>query len=300
MTTLQVALLSGALMMIGPVILIARYAPQHPALGAYLESASGSSAALPSAEAKGTETPANRVGFWLQRHLGGWVQVPRTELEILQIPVHKFLADKAIFALIGLILPPVMSVVLLLLGVAMPISIPVIGSIALAAGLSFLPDTQVRNETKKAREEFVFVLGSYLDLVSLDRRAGTAPRQAMEQAAQVGDSWVFKRLASELANSRLSGAPPWERLKILGDRYMVPELTELGHIMRIAGTENAGVYETLKQRSKAMRKAHLAKEITAANETSTKRSAPVALLGIVFTLLLAAPAILALASSGTG
>ena len=298
MTTLQLALISGALMMIGPVLLIARYAPRHPALGAYLDSASGSATPHSLTATAATEPQvSDRIGYWLQRHIGQWVRIPRAELEILQTPVHKFLADKATFAVIGLALPPIMSVVLRLMGIAMPIGIPVIGSLALAAGLSFLPDVNVRSETKQALEEFVFVLGSYLDLVSLDRRAGTAPRQAMEQAAQVGDSWVFKRLAEELAHSRLSGIPPWERLKVLGDRYLVPELTELGHIMRIAGTENAGVYETLKQRSKAMRKAHLAKEITEANETSTKRSAPVALLGIVFTLLLAAPAILALMST---
>ncbi len=297
MTPLQLAILSGALMMIGPVMLIARYAPQHPSLGAYLDSAGSSAGPQPIEVEASDAQKMDRIGFWLQRHLGSWVQVPRAELEVLQKPVHQFLAEKAIFAVVGLALPPLMSVLLLLAGIPTPIGIPVIGSIALAVGLSFIPDVQVRSETKKARKEFVFVLGSYLDLVSLDRRSGTAPRQAMEQAAEVGDSWVFKRLAGELAHSRLSGIPPWERLKTLGDRYGVPELTELGNIMRIAGTENAGVYEILKQRSKAMRKAHLAKEITAANETSTKRSAPVAMLGIVFTLLLAAPAILALMSS---
>lgn len=298
MTPLQLALFAGALIMIGPVILIARYVPQRPSLSAYLDAASGSGAPqLIEADVLDTQTK-DRIGYWLQRHLGNWVQVPRAELEILQKPVHQFLAEKALFALVGLVLPPLMSVLLLLLGTSTPIGIPVIGSIALAVGLSFIPDAQVRSETREARKEFVFVLGSYLDLVSLDRRSGTAPRQAMEQAAQIGDSWVFKRLAGELAHSRLSGIPPWERLKDLGDRYGVPELTELGNIMRIAGTENAGVYETLKQRSKAMRKAHLAKEITAANETSTKRSAPVAMLGMVFVLLLAAPAILALMNSG--
>ena len=44
----------------------------------------------------------------------------------------------------------------------------------------------------------------------------------------------------------------------------------------------------------AMRKAHLARELTAANETSTKRSAPIALLGLVFLALLVVPALLAM------
>ena len=181
-----------------------------------------------------------------------------------------------------------------LLGVPMPIGIPVVGSLLLAVVLSFIPDYNVRDNARKARAEFTYVLGSYMDLVAMERRAGTSPRQALEDAAEVADSWVFQRLAEELTHSRLSGVAPWDRLGALGERYMVTELTELGHIMRIAGTESAGVYETLKQRSKAMRKAHLARELTAANETSTKRSAPIALLGLVFLALLVVPALLAM------
>ena len=52
--------------------------------------------------------------------------------------------------------------------------------------------------------------------------------------------------------------------------------------MKIAGEESASVYNTLAERSKAMRKAHLAREITTANEISTRRSIPMTLLGVVF------------------
>lgn len=68
--------------------------------------------------------------------------------------------------------------------------------------------------------------------------------------------------------------------------------------MRIAGAESAGVYETLKQRSRALRKAHLAKELTEANATSTKRDAPMAALGVVFMLMLITPALLSILLSG--
>ena len=296
MTELQLALLAGILIAAGPVLLIARYAPRHPALGAYLESSGGSVevALTDDPDQVAGQSMEDRLGYWLQRRLGSRLQVPQVELEMLRIPVHKFLAQKATFAAVGLMLPTVMSALLYVLGVRLPIGIPVIGSVLLAVMLSFIPDYNVRDNAKKARSEFTYVLGSYMDLVAMERRAGTSPRQALEDAAQVADSWVFQRLAAELTHSRLSGVAPWERLGALGERYMVTELTELAHIMRIAGTESAGVYETLKQRSKAMRKAHLAKELTAANETSTKRNAPVALLGLVFLALLVTPALLSM------
>lgn len=293
MTSYQIALLAGAVIMAGPVLLLWRYAPQRPSLSAYLapESASAvdNEAVLPGDGA----SLQDRLGLWMQQHLR-WIQVPRVELELLQVPTHRFLAEKATFALVGLLFVPVLSGVLWAMGIPMPWAIPVVGSVMLAAGLSFLPDYNVRDRANAAREEFVFVLGSYLDLIALERKAATSPRQSMEEAARVGDSWVFKRIAEELAHSRLSGEPEWDRLQGLGDRYGINELSELGHIMKIASRENAAVYETLSQRSMAMREARLAKELGEANKVSTKRSAPVALLGLIFTLLLVTPSFLAM------
>lgn len=296
MTTLQLSLLAGMLIMTGPVLLLFRYAPKHPALGTYLEAINSTQTTAGPMGTDMEEGLEDRLGLWLQRHVGNRLSVPRDELEILRIPVHKFLAQKALFGLVGLMIAPVLGALLWAIGVSVPIGLPVVGSLALAIGLSFIPDLNARTDAQKAREEFRYVLSTYMDLVALERRAASSPspRQAMAQAATVGDHWVFRRLDEELAHSRLSGIPPWDRFRQLGETYQVNELIELGNIMRIAGDESASVYETLSQRSKAMRKAHLAKELTAANEVSTKRSAPVALLGGVFMLMLLAPALLGL------
>ena len=66
--------------------------------------------------------------------------------------------------------------------------------------------------------------------------------------------------------------------------------------MKIAGQESASVYTTLAERSKAMRKAHLAHEITTANEISTRRSIPMTLLAMVFMAALLIPGLLGLLS----
>lgn len=298
MTTLQLALIAGAICALGPILLIVRYAPRFPALGAYLEASSETGAARPQTpDQSGGTTLEDRLGYWLQRRVGPWVKVPVLELELLGVAQHKFLAQRAMFAAVGLALPALLTAVLYAFGLRVPFAIPVVASLGLAVGLSFLPVTNAHAEAERARHEFSFLLGAYMDLVGLERRAGSAPRQALEQAAEIGDSWVFRRLAEELAHSRLSGVTPWERLRVLGERYEVIELTELAHIMQIAGTESAGVYDTLKQRSKAMRKANLARELTKANEQSTKRSAPLALLGVVFMGMLLAPALLAVAGA---
>lgn len=294
MTSLQLAIFAGMIIMMGPVLILLRYSPKHPALGPYLESVNNTRTGTPVLGRDTTDSAEDRIGLWLQRHVGSWLNIPREELEILQTPVHKHLVQRALFALVGLCFPALLSLLLWAIGITVPIGIPIVGSLAIAIGLSFIPDLNARTNAAEAREEFRYVLGSYMDLVALERRAAAAPspRQAMAQAATVGDSWVFKRLSEELAHSRLSGIPPWDRLKELGQVYRINELVELGNIMRIAGDESASVYETLSQRSKAMRKAHLAKELTAANEVSTKRSAPVALLGVVFMVLLIVPGLL--------
>lgn len=298
MTALQLALIAGAICALGPILLLLRYAPRYPALGAYLEASSGAaSSARPITSDGSASTLEDRLGYWVQRHAGHWVKAPELELELLGVPTHKYLAQRVLFAGVGLVLPAVLTAVLYAAGLRPPVAIPVVASLALAFGLSFVPLSNARGEAAKARTEFSFILGAYMDLVALERRAGSSPRQALEQAAEIGDSWVFRRLAEELAHSRLSGVMPWERLRVLGERYGVPELTELAHIMQIAGSESAGVYDTLKQRSKAMRKAHLARELTRANETSTRRSGPLALLGVVFMGLLIVPALLTVAGS---
>lgn len=287
MTPIQVALLAGALIASPLVILLWHRAPQRPSLEAYFSTTPTTSVVVDPSEVSFED----RLGFWVERVAGRWINIPG-ELELLQIPRHRFLAQKLSFALVGLLFPSIAAVLLGLLGLSLPIGIPVLGSIALAVGLSFVPDFNAHTNAKAAREEFAFVLGSYMDLVALDRRSGTSPRQAMEQAAMIGDSWVFRRIGERIADSRLNGLSPWNELAGLGERYLVPELTELTNIMRVAESQNTSIYETLKERSKASRKAHLAKELTEANKKTTSSSAPIAMLGILFTVLLITPALL--------
>ena len=125
---------------------------------------------------------------------------------------------------------------------------PVVATLALGVGMFFLPDYNVRDDAKKARAEFARALAAYIDLVALERNSGSGPRQAMEVAAEVGDSWVFRRLTEELARTRWSGVAPWEALHALADELGLAELDDLADIMRLSGEEGAQIYTNLRAR----------------------------------------------------
>ena len=114
----------------------------------------------------------------------------------------------------------------------------------------------------------------------------------MENAAAVGNSWVFQRLREELARSRWSGLAPWNSLKELSEEIGLPELADVADIMRISGEEGAAVYENLRARSSSLRDAITSDELAKANAVGEQMSVPVALLAMVFLVILTVPALM--------
>ena len=114
-----------------------------------------------------------------------------------------------------------------------------------------------------------------------------------EVAATVGNSWVFRRLAEELARSRWNGVAPWEALHTLADQLGLTELDDVADILRLSGEEGAAVFEQLRARSAGMRSA-LLHELARANEINERLSILMSLLGVIFLALLVAPALLRL------
>ena len=105
---------------------------------------------------------------------------------------------------------------------------------------------------------------------------------------------MFRRLGEELARSRWSGVPPWEALQALSTELGLPELADLGDIMRLSGQEGAQVYSNLRARSAGMRAAMLNAELAEANEIGERMSIPMSILGVIFLAMLICPALLRL------
>ena len=292
-TGLQLALLGGVLLAGGLVLLVSRLAPARPDLADALDRLSPDPhrTALPVVEGV---SAADRVGRWGVRLFPAlvWGRAPVQQLALLRISTIRFYGEKLLFALIGLVMVPVLSVLLTVVGWRLPVVVPVLVTLGLAVGMFFLPDYNVRDDAKRARTEFARALGAYADLVALERNAGSGPRQALEVAAAVGDNWVFRRIREELAFSSWSGEQPWQALRRMSQELGVPELGDLADIVRLSGEEGAQIYTQLRARSASMRAAMLTDEITYANTVGEKLSIPMSILGVIFLIVLIAPALL--------
>lgn len=302
MTGAQIAMAAGALVALGIVLGAWRLVPPAPNLGDVVTRLSPHprrQPATPTVTVGGSVDRRERLGLWAMRHLpaGVWGRVPAQELALLRMSVPRYLGEKLALALIGLFTPSLWTAAASLSGLHPPLVLPVLGSLGLAVGGWFLPNLNIASEAKQARAEFNQALGAYIDLVALERNAGSAPRQAMETAAGVGNCWVFQRIGEELARSRWSGEAPWDALKVLADELGVSDLADLADIMRLFGEEGAQVWITLRARSTALRTAMLTHEQGKANETSERMVLPGAVLGMVFIAMLLTPPLLRLLAS---
>lgn len=301
-TGLQLALLGGALIGLGVVLLVWRFVPAQPALAEALDRLAPHHTRRAETVPVAEPTDATeRLGRWGMQTLPAatWTRTPNKELAILRIPVTRFYGEKLMFAGVGLIIPPFFTFLLRLFGLHLPVVLPVIATLALAAVMFFIPDLNARDDAKKARAEFSRALGAYIDLVALERNSSSGSRQAMEVAAEVGDSWVFRRLSEELARSRWNGVAPWDALKSLADELGLPELEDLASILRLSGEEDAQIYSQLRARSTSLRAAMLNAELAKANEIGERMSIPMSLLGVIFMALLVAPALLRVMGGGS-
>lgn len=299
-TGLQLAILSGVLMGAGVAGLLWRLLPAHPdPVDVLARLAPEASRPAGPVEPVG-ESLADRLGRWGMKTLPGgvWGRPPTQQLALMRIGLARFYGEKLLFALLGLGIPPLLSSLFMILGWNLSVLVPAGGSLVLAAVMFFLPDYNVRDDATKARVEFARALGAYTDLVALERLSGSGPRQSMEVAAAIGDSWVFRRLREELAFSGWSGEAPWDALTRLAHELGVPELAELADIIRLSGEEGAQIHAQLRARSAAMRTAMLNAELTHANTVGEKMTIPMSILGLVFLLILVAPAILRVLGGG--
>jgi Flp pilus assembly protein TadB len=301
-TTAQLVIASGALVGLGVALLIWRLVPAEPDLRDALDRLSPNhSRRTPATASTAAADTTERLGLWGIKTLpaGMWARTPTRELAILRKPLSRFYGEKIFYALLGLVIPPLLTMLFNTFDAGLPLFVPVFASIALAAVMFLLPDYNARDDARRARAEFSRALGAYIDLVALERHNGAGPRQAMEAAATIGDSWVFTRLSEELARTRWSGLTPWEALRSLADELGLPELDDLADIMRLSGEEGAQVYASLRARSAAMRTAMLNTEKARANEVAERMTIPMSLLGVIFLAILVTPALLRVIGGGT-
>ena len=191
--------------------------------------------------------------------------------------------------MLGLLFPPVFSLILAVAGIRLGIAIPAAAGLGLAVLFYLLVDVSLRQRATEAREVFTRHVAVYLDLIALELAASRGPTEALERAANVGGGWVSARIREALANSRLRLEPPWDGLKQVAADIGVPDLGDVGDIMTLAGDEGAQVYDTLRSRAESLRASILATEEERANTATTVLYIPTSLLVFVLFIIAAYP-----------
>lgn len=243
-------------------------------------------------------------GRWLQRlaartaaRSGLLLGAPLRDLQLVGRSVEQFVVQRLALAGLGMALPSLLWAFLTVAGVHLPFELPVVLGVGAAVALSLIPAAAVRDEARQARDEFGRATSAYLDLVAQERASGRSPVQALTEAAQIGDSWVFDRIQQALVHAPRVGITPWQALADLGEQVGVPELSDLASIVASAA-DGAAIYTTLVKKAAALRSAALAADQAEANAASEKLSLPVALLGVGFVLMVFYPAFTQLLEAG--
>ncbi|MEH0928833.1 type II secretion system F family protein [Micromonospora sp. CPCC 205558] len=273
---LAVAVCGGAGIGFGVFLVIRELVPATPALGPALRRLH---------QPPGTgrlAAPASRRLDWLTG-LSRWLRPPHQQLALIGQTSEQYTLSVLLSTLFGLATPTLLGVALWVLGIPFPFVVPVLGSLGLALLAGLLAHRAVLTKADAARDEFRQAVCTYLDLVALQLSAAHGPVQSLERAAAVCDGWVFDRLQESLRIAQMQMHAPWDELRDLADKIGIPELGDVGAIMRSSGSEGAQVHETLRSRADSLRDQIRTDNLARAEAVTSKLDIPGALL--VFVLL---------------
>ncbi len=294
-----VELVCGAGVGLGALAVVRGLRPPRPPLAAVLAHHHHPAASAAAATARldpGSARPgplAARVGRMLggvAAALGLRLGATRGNLAVTGQPLERHLAEKAAMALFGLLLAPAATASLALVGVTLPLVVPLWAAVGLAVGGFVLPDLGLRADAANRRRQLRHALGSLLDLTVVALAGGAGVEGALSDAASAGDGFGPEQFRRALATARLRREPPWVALGRLGEELGVAELVELAASVALAGTEGAKVRASLAAKAASLRVHQLADAETAAQASTERMSLPVVLLFAGFLLFIGYPA----------
>lgn len=216
----------------------------------------------------------------------------RRDLEIAEVPVERFLAEKATAFLAGLIAPSLASLLWwALTGSGWGWQLSVIASLGTAAVLFFAPDLSVRATAQRRRKELRHTLSVFLNLVVIALAGGAGIHQALADAGASPQGWGAAQLRRALMAAEVGRRNVWHELGELGARTGVQELAELAATVSLAGSEGAKIRISLEAKAGAMRTRGLAEADGAAQSATERMSLPVVVLFAGFLVFIGYPAL---------
>lgn len=277
----------------GICLLVSGLAPRPEPLGRALARLGQPTPRVPQRSAEPGSDLDTRLGSWLRR----WSPVDRAvaalanDLRILGRSPDQQVAQLVAYGLVGLFWAPVVAAGCLLLGVRIPLVIPVWLALAGTVVMVVVPFRQVRRDATEARAGFTHALSAFCDVAAMALSAGQETHGALFEAAAAGSGPAFDELTNALHTGFLAGQSPGESLQQLGSDLGIEDLVELGGTIALAETEGAPVSETIAAKARSIRE-RLIGDIERTAAAATERMAiPGAMLMIGFLWFIAFPAL---------
>jgi tight adherence protein C len=296
------ALFGGAIAGVGLFVLVWALIPRRVSLSRRLAAfdAHQSSAPLPRYADKVREKDSalsRRLGNPLAAFCAeqGW-EFPslRANLALADKSFESFLASKALLALLGVLLGPILLVLAAAAGVHVGFEIPVWFGLLLGAMFFFLPDLEVKQKADQRRKDFRHAVGAFLDLVGMNLAGGRGVPEALMSASELGGGWSMSRIRDALANARITGHTPWQALGGLAEEVKVDELRDLSAALSLVADDGAKVRESLSARAASLRRRQLTDLEGQAGERSQSMLVAQMVLVMGFLVFLVYPVIPAL------
>lgn len=214
-----------------------------------------------------------------------------SDLAIMNRSLGSLLATKLATAGVLFLTMPAVWTSLSVLGVGLPVAVPLVGALLLGALGFFLPDLALRAEAGRRRTEFRRSVGIFLDLVAMNLAGGRGLPEALLTASTISDHWTVVRIRQSLANARLLGATPWQALGELGEAVDIDELRDLSGALALAADDGAKIRASLAARAATLRRKQLADAEGEAGEKSESMLVAQLLICTAFLLFLGYPAV---------
>ena len=261
-------------------------------LGQFYAHYRGSDTAMASSPTA-SDTPG-RIGAWASAELakrGIQYTSLRHDLALTGQSFETLIGRKIVTSVSGFLMGLVALATLRhLAGVGLPAGASLAVAAIAAVALFVAPDLDVRKEATRRRAEFTEQLSIFLDLVSLKMAGHAAAAAALPEAAQRGGGWPMMLIRDTLFRARLSGQNEWDALGQLGERIAVPDLRELGALIKLVADDGAQVRATLTARAASMRRARLAEEEGDAEERNQSMRLAHMLIAVGFMVFVGYPA----------
>jgi tight adherence protein C len=288
--TFPLVLLAGVLVAAGLLSLAAALVPTTPRL----EDAMGRVAGEPQREEAAhldvgpATTRSERLGALLYQHS----PIPlssrqQQQLRLQDKSVAEFFSDKAVFAVVGAVIPAVLTGTWGWISGELTV-LPAVAALLGAVVGFFVPDLTLQRGTRAARSSAVEALLVYLDLVTLERLANASATQALHNAAKLSEATIFTQIRGALERAQLEQQSPYAELRRLAEHLNLPELTDVADVMQLDET-GAALSGALRARVRELRDAHLTQEQMQASATAEGMTFYMTLPALIFGLIFMVP-----------